>query len=309
MKLFDLHCDTPYRLFKDKKHLKNNDLHISLEKAKIFESYIQCAAVWSDSDLGNSDCLDFFYKASSNFEREAGGFIKTRTELENAKQGFILTVEDSRLLCGDINNLYSLYRRGVRVLTLLWGGKSIIGSSWNEQGPLSDFGKEVLEECFNIGIIPDISHANDEAISYVLDRARKRQKPVIATHSNSRSVHCHMRNLTDENAKRIAECGGIIGVSLFPPHLRGERAEISDIIGHIDHYLNILGTDSLCLGCDLDGITTTPEGISHIGDLARLWDALSKKHGTNISESVFYNNAYNFFINNLPKDEPNNELR
>ena len=80
MKLFDLHCDTPYRLFKDKKHLQDNDLHISLEKAKVFESYIQCAAVWSDSDLCDSDCLDFFYKASSNFEKEAGSFIKTKKE-------------------------------------------------------------------------------------------------------------------------------------------------------------------------------------------------------------------------------------
>ena len=309
MKLFDLHCDTPYRLFKDKKHLQNNDLHVSLEKAEIFERYIQCAAVWSDSDLCDCDCLDFFYKASENFEKEAGGFIKTKKELENAKLGFILTVEDSRLLCGDIKNLQSLYNRGVRVLTLLWGGKSIIGSSWNETGPLSDFGKEVLCECFNMGIIPDLSHANDEAISFMLDYASQRHKPVIATHSNSRSVHRHLRNLTDENARRIADLGGIIGISLFPPHLKGERAEISDIIGHIDHYLNVLGQASPCLGCDLDGIASTPEGISHIGDLARLYDALSKKHGTAVTDSVFYNNAYNFFINNLPKDEPNNELR
>ena len=86
MKLFDLHCDTPYRLFKDKKHLQNNDLHVSLEKAEIFERYIQCAAVWSDSDLCDCDCLDFFYKASKNFEKEAGGFIKAKKELEELEK-------------------------------------------------------------------------------------------------------------------------------------------------------------------------------------------------------------------------------
>ncbi len=302
MKLFDLHCDTPYKLFREKKHLENNDLHISLKKAEIFDKYVQCAAVWSDSDRCDSDCLDFFFEASAYFKKEAGGFITTASELEKShKSGFILTVEDARLLCGDISNLSRLYDSGVRVMTLLWGGTTAIGASWNSEGSLSPFGKETLEGCFDIGIIPDLSHANDEVISYALSRAKERHKPIIATHSNSRSVCRHMRNLTDENARGMAEAGGIIGISLFPPHLKGETAEISDIIGHIDHYLNILGQDSVCLGCDLDGIGSTPEGISHIGDLPRLYDALSEKHTSAVADSVFYNNAYNFFINNLPQ--------
>lgn len=301
MKLFDLHCDTPYRLFKDKLSLSKNDLHISLEKAEIFEKYVQCAAVWSDSDSCDEDCLRFFFDASDYFEKESGGFIKTARELETKKEGFILTVEDSRLLSRDISNLSRLYGKGVRVLTLLWGGKSSVGSAWNLGGTLTDFGKEVLEGCFDTGIIPDLSHANDTVISYALERAKERKKAVIATHSNSRSVCNHLRNLTDENAKGIANAGGIIGVSLFPPHLRGETADISDIISHTDYYLSILGTESVCLGCDLDGISTTPKEISDIGDLYRLFDALSKKYGESIAEGIFYNNAYNFFINNLPQ--------
>ena len=309
MKLFDLHCDTPYELFRKKKHLQKNDLHVSLEKAEIFEKYIQCAAVWSDSDYSDRDCLDFFFEASSYFEKETGVFIKNAKELRNTnKTGFILTVEDSRLLSGDISNLSRLYDRGVRVLTLLWGAKSCIGSSWNECGSLTDFGKEVLCRCFDIGIIPDLSHANDEVSSYVLDVAKELKIPVIATHSNSRAVCNHMRNLTDENAKRIAACGGIIGISLFPPHLRGEKATVSDITDHIDHYLNVIGQGALCLGCDLDGIGSTPEGISDIGDLPRLYDALSKKYSSRVADSVFFDNAYNFFINNLQRENQNHEL-
>ncbi|MBE6588030.1 MAG: hypothetical protein E7647_06415 [Ruminococcaceae bacterium] len=302
MKLFDLHCDTPYELSKKKQKLKSNDLHVSLEKAEIFDKYIQCAAVWSDSEKSDSECLESFCGASAYFEKEAGGYIETARELEGSQRyGFILTVEDSRLLCGDLSSLRLLYERGARAMTLLWGGKSSVGSAWNAHGSLTDFGKEVLEGCFDIGIVPDLSHANDTVISYALERAEQRKKPVIATHSNSRSICPHMRNLTDENAVRIAAGGGIIGISLFPPHLRGETAEISDIISHIDHYISILGTESVCLGCDLDGIGSTPEGISHIGDLARLYDALSKSHGSYICERVFYNNAYIFFINNLPQ--------
>ncbi len=302
MKLFDLHCDTPYELFKNQKELSSNDLHISLEKSGVFEKYVQCAAVWSDYRLSDAQCLKFFREASAYFEKEAPYIIKSRRDLENScRDAFILTVEDSRLICSDTDNIEFLFQRGVRVMTLLWGKKSSIGCAWDETGPLTSLGKETLEKCFSIGIIPDISHSNDETASYILERAANRGLPVIATHSNSRTVCQNSRNLRDSHAKCVAKLGGIIGISLYPPHLRGERADISDIIRHIQHYLNLCGKDAVCLGCDFDGIDSTPDNINDISGLVFLYDALCTTFGTDIAECIFYNNAYNFFINNLPQ--------
>ena len=78
----------------------------------------------------------------------------------------------------------------------------------------------------------------------------------------------------------------------------------------MEHYLNIIGTDSVCLGCDFDGIGSTPEGLDHIGKLPMLYDALASKLGSTTADKIFFNNAYNFFKNNLPQKETTaNEVR
>lgn len=301
MKLFDLHCDTPSLIYKQQKSLRCNDLHVSLEKATVFEKYVQCAAVWSASDMNDCQCFDFFINACDYFEKETGGFIKSRKDLENTRNcGFILAVEDARLISHIPDGIDILFKKGVRVLTLLWAGASALGNGWDSFGGLTRRGSEILEKAFDIGIIPDISHANDEVCSFCLERTKALKKPVIATHSNSRAVCPHLRNLTDENAKAVAKCGGIIGISLFPPHLNGDFADISHITAHIKHYINTAGEESVCLGCDFDGIGSTPEKINSVADLPILFDAICACIGYNAAERIFFNNAYNFFINNLP---------
>ena len=302
MKLFDLHCDTPYRLYKTKERLKDNSLHVSLKNAENFKKYIQCAAVWCEKELSDEDCFFRFFEICDYFERESGSFIKTRADLlHSERDGFILTVEDGRLLCSDLKRLELLYKKGARVLTLLWSGRSVMGSAWNkDDGGLTEFGKDALDYCFELGIIPDLSHANDNAVSYALKTARDRKKSVIATHSDSRSICPHGRNLSDEHARMIAESGGVIGISLYPPHLWGETADISHIIKHIKHYIDLLGCEAVCLGCDLDGIDRTPEGINNVGDLSILYHRLSVDMGSTVADKIFFSNAYNFFINNLP---------
>lgn len=303
MNLFDLHCDTPYELYRQNKSIFENDLHVSLKKASAFDKYIQCAAVWSDSALTDKECLESFLKISGYFEKEAQELIvKAKKDLENSeKNAFILTIEDARLLNSDISNLDLLYKKGVRVLTLTWGGHGTIGGAWNTDEPFTEFGEEVLFECFSTGIIPDISHTNDTAQDRALSISSEVGKPLIATHSNSRAVCPHKRNITDERAKKLASMGGIIGISLYPPHLFGDSADLSHISDHVSHYVNMLGTDAVALGCDFDGIDKTPCGIENIGDLPRLFDALSARFTEDTAEKVFFKNAYNFFKNNLPQ--------
>lgn len=304
MKLFDLHCDTPLELYRNNLQLESNDLHVSLSKASVFDKYVQCTAIFSRKELSDEECFSEFLKISEDFQSRANGLmIKTAEQLENCKKAaFILTVEDARLVSKDLDRISLLYEKGVRVITLLWSGKTSVGCGWDTDGPLTDRGCEILERLFDTGIVPDISHANDTATEYALKRSSARKKPVIATHSNSRSVCSHKRNLTDENARRISLLGGIVGVSLYPPHLSSKDvAEISHITDHISHYINICGSEAVCLGCDFDGIDKTPEGISHIGSLPRLYDALSHRFSEDLCDSVFYNNAYKFFTNNLPR--------
>lgn len=310
--LFDTHCDTAFELYRRQENLQENTCHISLSNAGAYEKYVQLFAVWSDRRLDDQTCWEDFLKIADNFDRLIGiqsesiARVRTRTELDAvlaaSKRAALLAVEDARLLAGDIDRLQVLYDKGVRCMTLLWGGETCIGGSHNTQSGLTDFGKKVARGCFELGIVPDISHASEQSVDDVIEIADKYNKPFIATHSNSYSAYAHTRNLRDRHLEALMRLGGIVGVSMCTSHLRDcsqQNAGIDDIVYHIDRYMELGAQDHLCFGCDFDG-TDLPDGITHVGELCKVADALATRgYTTEQIEKIFWKNAYTFFQNQL----------
>ncbi len=310
--LFDTHCDTAYELYHRGEELCENSCHISLSHADSYEKYVQLFAIWSDRRCDDQHCWENFHKIADNFDRlienesTSISCIRTGTEMDwalsQSKKVAVMAVEDARLLAGNIDRLRTLYNRGVRCMTLLWGGETCIGGSHNTESGLTDFGKQVTRGCFELGIIPDISHASEQSVDDVIEIANEYQKPFIATHSNSYSAYAHSRNLRDRHLAELMRLGGIVGVSMCPSHLRDcslQNASIDDIVRHIDRYMELGAQDHLCFGCDFDG-TDLPVGISHVDDLYRVADKLVT-HGycNELVENIFWKNAYAFFQNQL----------
>ena len=310
--LIDTHCDTAYEIYKKGQPLDKNTCHISIEKAKKFKNYAQFFAIWADKRIGDDEAFSNFIEIRDNFKREIEAhsndisFVTSFSEMDDAwknnKIAAFLAVEDARILDGKLERLNILHESGVKYLTLMWGGNTCIGGSHNADGGLTDFGREVVEKCFEIGIIPDISHANYETASDVIDIAYKYKKPIIASHSNSYSLYPHTRNLHDEHTKAIVELGGIIGISLRPSHLTDTKNKIctaSDVADHILNYISLGAENNIGLGCDLDG-TDLPDGFFHIDDLTLIADELKKRDvKESLIEKVLYENYYNFIKNNL----------
>ena len=286
MKLFDLHCDTLYEMYKQDQGFDKNSLNISLEKAECFSEYRQVLAVWSENSLSEEECFE-----------QLLAIYKIYKEKIPKDFPHILAVEGGKALGGRIENLKTLYDMGIRFLTLVWAGECSLGGAHDTDVGLSEFGYEVLNGCFELGIIPDISHASDRMFWQVYEEAKKRAKPFVATHSNSRTVHNHRRNLTDEMFCAIKECQGVVGVSLEPTHTRNTEPTVRDICKHILHYIYLGGEDTVCLGCDLDGVTRNIKEIPDISHLPKLYDAL-KAEGVD-ADKIFYNNANNFYIRNI----------
>jgi len=310
MKLFDLHCDTALSLWRKDQPLAKNDLHISLEKADYLEKYIQTTAIFTRKAYTNEEGWQNFWKIRENLEKECEKnsvpLLKNADELKSfdtcdKKTAFILAVEDVRLIDGKISRIKELYDAGVRVITLLWGGETIIGGSHNTDIGLTSFGREALEAMIEFGIIPDISHASSKSVDDILDICEKNGVSPIATHMNSFSLCPHSRNLTDDRYKRLIRLGGIVGMSLCPKHLSSVPSDAcaDSAADHIIHYHNIC-PDVVSLGCDLDG-TPLPDDIADISQLPRISESLKAKGMTeNHIESVFYNSAYKFMSKNLP---------
>lgn len=313
MRYFDLHCDTPHELYRNNTLLDRNDLHVSLEKASELSRYAQIMAIWTPKKYDDEKGFINFHKVMDYLNTELDR-LRDRVHIcyhgedvvnawYHGKTAAFLAVEDARLLGNDISRLQVLYGRGVRFLTLCWGGSSCIGGSHDTQDGLTPFGELVVQCCFDMGIIPDLSHASDATAAQVLAMAREAGKPVIATHSNSRAVYNHTRNLTDEQFCAIRDLGGIVGISMCTPHLTDTRqapATIDTLLRHIDHYLDLGGEYTVAFGGDLDGISHGPEGIRDISDVPAIEEAMIA-HGYHreLIDNILWRNAYNFVCNHL----------
>ena len=208
--------------------------------------------------------------------------IRKKDELSNCinsfetrKIGCFIEAEGAEIIGNSLSELDRLYEAGLRILTLSWNYDnavcdSIAGNS--RHNGLSAFGRQVVKKAEDLGIIIDVSHASDKTFS---DVAQVSRKPFIASHSNSRSVCSHRRNLTDEQINCISKSGGVIGINLCPDFLNNTgNADIMDIIRHIEHISALVGTKYVGFGCDFDGIDNLPEGIRGVQDMNKIVDIL-----------------------------------
>lgn len=292
MKLFDLHCDTLGEIFRRGEGMFDNTCHVELNKAlRVLDSYTQVMAIWSEHDLDDDENYLRCLRNLDYAEKHVFG-------IENFTP--ILAVEGGKLLHGDISRLDTLAERGVKIFTLVWRDKCHIGGAFNNSDGLTDFGKEVVCRCFELGITPDLSHSNDEISYQAIELARTAKKPLIASHSCSRSVYDHKRNISDGVARGLASLGGVIGVNFVSDHLGSRSMEV--LLEHIDRLRNICGSECVCLGTDFDGTSddTLPLGIENIGKIGVLYDALVKKYRSeDFADAVFYKNAENFAKSNF----------
>jgi len=308
LNLFDFHCDTPSMLYRNGTSIIRNPHHVSLEGARAFREYTQVMAIFSPRALDDENSFHNFHKVAdylmNEFENNCDTitYVRTAEGFRNAKTVVraFLAVEDGRLLAGRRERLRVLHARGVRFLTLVWSGESCIGGAHNTDVGLTDFGRTVVEDCFHMGIIPDISHASVKTADEILSLAESYGKPVIATHSNSYAVHPHTRNLRDEQFERLKAVGGLAGICLCNKHLSSKpQATVDDIVKHIDHYMSLGGEDHIAMGSDFDG-TDLPEGIHCPSDLLQVAEALSKLNYTDTQlQKLFWQNATAFVEKNL----------
>lgn len=312
LKLIDTHCDTAFELWHKGADLDSNSCHIDLERASKYTNYAQFFAVWADRRRTDDETYDDFIKISDNLLNKVSSaknkvslvrsFDEMNSAWDNNKSAAFLAVEDARILGGKLDRLDVLRDRGVKYMTMMWGGNTCIGSSHDTEGGLTEFGREVVHKCFEYGIIPDVSHSNEQTTEEISEVAYKYNKPFMASHSNCYSLFPHTRNLREKHLKDIMALGGIVGISLCPYHIKDMSdgiCNVSHVVTHIEKYLELGAIDVLGLGCDLDG-TDLPEGFTGVDDLYKIANELARLNYSNeIIEKIFYRNFHEFIKKNF----------
>jgi membrane dipeptidase len=304
--VFDLHCDTLSRLLGRNMDsfgsLLDNDCHISLKRAQKLPGYAQCFACFTTDlweDKAPVSAVQSFERQIVQFQREmnnhpdkiAIAYSAADVE-ENYKNGLmsgILTIEGPAGFGFDPELLSDLALAGFRMTSLGWNEKNVLTGSNVTGGGLTDLGKAYVKEAQTQGMIVDVSHISDEGFWDIMEIT---EKPVIASHSNSRAVHNHSRNLTDDMFRALCQTGGLAGMNLYAAFL-GENADIDTVCDHFFHFLELdpEGTH-IALGGDLDGCDYLPSGFTGVDGYPAIALRLQERGlDENLIRNIFWNNA------------------
>ena len=280
MKYFDLHADTVYRCLGENLAFDDNALNVTAQKAAVFDEWHQCFPVFIND--GIDDPFGYYKKAVA--------FLKN--EFQNKPQNLtpILTVEGGFLVKDTINRIETMHNDGIRATTLTYNAANkIAGGAFCDAG-LSDFGKDVIKELNNFGIMVDLAHINKKSYYPALELA---DKPII-THTCFESINKHQRNIDDDQIKALVEKSGILGLCYYPLFL-GEGNVFENIYKSVYHVLELGFEDYLSIGSDFDGCDLDEE-LSDISHVPSLYDYLKSRNiSEDILSKIFFKNAYNFF--------------
>lgn len=282
--VFDLHCDTALALlgknFRGEGSLKKNNHHIDLERAKTLPGYAQCFACFTST----WEKLPAGLTVADVFEREMVVILReieanrdmiqlaysaddVRKHYEKGLMSAILTIEGPAGFGFDPALLEDLYSVGFRISTLGWNENNVLCGSHKTGGGLTDLGREYVKEAQRLGMIIDVSHISDEAF---WDIMKITEAPIIATHSNSRSVFDCSRNLTDDMFRAICDVGGVAGFNQYA-HFIGDQADMDQVSKHFLHFMELDPTGRhIALGGDLDGCDLLPAGFEGVQDYPKL---------------------------------------
>ena len=265
--------------------------------------YLQCFAAWTVANGNTMEARRKLVMQRLNvyaYECERLGLIKVEDvrglcyTTDNKLPSAMFTIEGGGGLLADSDELFTLYKAGLRIMGFAWDTNELATGAYDENDEgLTSEGIRMARRCAELGITVDVSHLSDKSFYDLLNHY---PLPVIATHSNFREICPDKRNLTYGMAKEIVMRGGVIGLNLYPNFVKPENAKIEDIIPHVEYHLERFGEDSLAFGFDIDGtfgknlIGLNPEVSIH----DQLIDLLLTRYSSSTVEKIAGENVINF---------------
>ncbi len=212
----------------------------------------------------------------SDAARRSDGMLvvmRTRADVERVMRdraagkvvvGALLSAEGLQILEGRLSNVDTLYDAGFRMLGLThFFDNEVAGSAHGmKKGGLTPLGRQVVQRMEERSILVDIAHASPRTIDDVLAMATR---PVVVSHTGVRATCPGTRNLTDDQLRRIAATGGLIGIGFWDAAVCDIAP--ASIAKAIVHAVGVAGVDHIALGSDFDGSTVTRfdvAGLAHV---------------------------------------------
>lgn len=335
--VFDLHCDTvdvlgmrswePYASGGSPcgadagEDLLHNAGAVDLARVRAAapRGWAQCFAIWVPDLYRRRDACAFYRQAADYFHEQMRLHADAVTQVRDAREldgvlasgkvAALLTLENARALGHSAREVEALVADGVKMVTLTWNGRNAIGSGCETADGLTTFGREAIRTLEDARIVVDASHLNPPGFADLLDVVRR---PFACSHSNARAVCDVPRNLSDEQFRAVRDAGGVVGLTfcrsfVTSRELDGSRAQVGpfhpadvtfeEFARHIEHFLELGGERTICLGSDFDGCTT-PAWLRGCQDMPLLARLVRGRFGEDVAHRLLFQNARDFMVRN-----------
>ncbi len=302
----DAHNDLPYKVRFEPGEERHTDFPRLLAGGVGLQLWSVFVPAWDATPFATTleqiDLVAEISAAAPDMTAIAGSLAEAEEIRRSGRVAGMMGAEGGHSIESSLANLRELAGRGVRYLTLTHGSTIDWADSATDEprhGGLTGFGRRVVAEMNELGVLVDISHVAPTTMRQALEVS---DAPVVATHSNAFSLAAHPRNLPDDVLEGIASSGGVACATFVPAFLVPETAEqgldlfeadrrlrarfgrdeeaeflaarkemlaaleidrgsVTDVVDHIEHMAKVAGVDHVGIGSDFDGVEALPDGL------------------------------------------------
>lgn len=260
MRVFNGHSDLltaiHYHKIKGVKNSFRNNFYDNFKKGNVGGSIF---VLWTDEAHVNERLIwtEEMLKSTSAFFEEERDVIKQVLSFEDYKIGLtenkiniVLGMEGLAHIGKDLGLIEKYYyENGLRHASLTWNEENSLAKGPHFTGGLSRYGKEAIKIMEKLGILIDVSHLNDDGFWDVIGIANK---PIIASHSNARTLANVKRNLEDSQLKEIARNGGVVGLNAAGDFISNnkENRTPNGLVDQLEYLVEKMGIDHVAFGFD-----------------------------------------------------------
>jgi microsomal dipeptidase-like Zn-dependent dipeptidase len=191
------------------------------------------------------------------FESRAGRLIHVRTAEDvrraqaEGKTGIVFGAQNCSPIEDDIGLVQVMHDLGLRFMQLSYNNQSLLATGcYEDEDPgVTRMGRQVVKEMNRVGLVVDMSHSAERS---TLEAMEISERPIAITHANPAFWYAARRNKSDDVLKALAESGGILGLSLYPHHLKdGTDCTLESFCEMAARAAELMGADRIGLGSDL----------------------------------------------------------
>tara|TARA_Y100000590_G_scaffold60755_1_gene64812 strand:+ start:5256 stop:6224 length:969 start_codon:yes stop_codon:yes gene_type:complete len=234
------YCNWSREIFEINKKAGLDAVHVTVVYHEDYNEFLDKLNQWNILFKDNSDLI-FLGKDFKDIER---------AKSEN-KTAIFFGFQNCSPIEDDIKLVEKVYEHGCRFMQLTYNNQSLLATGCYEKidSGITNFGREAIKEMNKVGIVIDMSHSAEKS---TLEAIEISEKPIAITHANPISWHNAIRNKSDTLLKTLSDSGGMLGLSLYPHHLKnGSNCELKNFCEMIAKTVDLMGIKNVGIGSDL----------------------------------------------------------